>query len=90
MNKLKTHLLIASLIFNPILSFAATNQGSPRLVDAGNDGSERYYIVYCPDGRRGSVVNYYEEGKVCTRPEGAQEDICSAWTIDEAAKAACN
>ena len=60
-----------------------------RVMDAGTDGDERIYIVYCPDGKRVSLSKRFKIGQVCTRPSYSDEDICKEWSVDEASIEAC-
>jgi len=60
-----------------------------KLVDAGPDGDERFYTVYCSDGKSAALVKRYTIGEVCTRPSYADKDICKDWTVDEAAAESC-
>ena len=84
-----TRILAACLILFCANILAADKQQSLRIVDGGTDGDERYYTVYCPDGKRATVVKLYEIGKVCTQPSYSDKDICKEWTVDEAAIEAC-
>ena len=70
--------------------FAANEHKQPmQVVDAGMDGDERFYTVYCPSGKRAALVKRHKIGEVCTRPDYADKDICRDWTVDEAAEEAC-
>ena len=70
-------------------AFAAEKKQALQVYDAGIDGDERFYTVYCPDGKRASLVKRFKIGEVCTQPSYAEKDICRDWTVDEAAQEAC-
>ena len=91
MNK-KTRMIATCLILSGIVSvngFAADKTQPLRVIDAGTDGDDRFYTVYCPDGKRAALVKHYEIGEVCTQPSYSDKDICKNWSIDEAAQEAC-
>lgn len=91
MNTVKiTAILISLFLFIPSLAVSADKEVRvTNLVDAGTDGDERFYTVYCSDGKTGSLVKRYKIGEVCTRPSYAEGDICKDWSVDEAAVEAC-
>lgn len=65
-------------------------QERQNIIDHGTDGDVRYYTVVCPSGKRTSIDNHYEEGKVCTMLVNGKKRVCQqGWSIDEAAKTAC-
>ena len=87
----KTSALLISLFFLfSSSSYAAdSNVRVTNLVDAGTDGDERFYTVYCSSGKQAALVKRYEIGEVCTKPSYSEKDICKNWTVDEAAIEAC-
>lgn len=70
-------------------SFSADEARPTNVVDGGTDGDERFYTVYCSDGKRASLVDRYEINEICTQPSYSDKDICKDWTVDEAAIEAC-
>ena len=73
-------------------SFSLTAEekvGPPRVIDAGPDGDERFYGVYCGDGTQAAVMKTEDKRIVCTTPKGQENDVCKEWSVDEAAWAAC-
>lgn len=84
--------ILIKLIFLCVFSasaFSAEKLQPLRVIDGGTDGDERFYTVYCPDGKRASIVKRFKIGEVCTKPSYASEDICKNWSVDEAAIESC-
>lgn len=71
------------------VSAADTDARVSNLIDRGTDGDERFYTVYCSDGKRTALVKRYTIGEVCTRPSYSEKDICKDWSVDEAAAESC-
>ena len=80
---------LAVLILTAATGLSAAENRSVRVIDAGPDGDERYYSVYCPDGTRAAVVKREDKTTVCTTPRDESKDVCKNWSVDEAARAAC-
>lgn len=92
MNTFKLILTSTALFFilGSTFSLMANEKiGPPRVVDAGPDGDERFYGVFCGDGTQAAVMKKEDKKTVCTTPKGKQEDVCKEWSVDEAARAAC-
>lgn len=92
MNRLiKLPILITAILLSfSTYSFSADKEVYvTKLVDAGPDGDERFYTVYCSDGKSAALVKRYTIDEVCTRPSYAEKDICRNWTVDEAAAESC-
>lgn len=76
-------------VFSISVSAANTEVRVTNVVDAGTDGDERFYTVYCSNGKSAALVKRYTIGEVCTRPSYADKDICRDWSVDEAALESC-
>lgn len=88
MNKTIQTITIATTML--IFSTASHAQESLRVIDNGKDGNISYYTIICPSGKRTSANFNYDDGMVCTVIVNGKEEVCRKdWTVDNAAKQAC-
>jgi hypothetical protein len=85
---------ITSMLFMAGVNLAAADR--LQVIDRGQDGDQRLYMVVCPDGNRSSVVQTFEvaNGKtalkqVCIFPHNGQDECRPDWDLDAAAEASC-
>lgn len=87
-------LFAATILFLLTTCLQAAGTGSIKVIDRGvnSDIKAREYAVMCPDGSRTNVTDYFLDGKVCgDTPKADSGRTCrQGWSIDDAAKYACD